>query len=1132
MAEKTLNARIVHKHDVEANWLKATNFTPKQGELIVYDKDASHDYERIKIGDGSTNVNSLPFVNDALRIELLTEIESLTDGTTTVKNAEHATSADSATTADTANAVAWTNVTGKPSTYTPATHNHNDTYYTETEIDTKFANLVGDTAVSTQISNAIANKVDKVSGKGLSTNDYTTTEKNKLSGIASGAEVNQNAFSNIAVGSTTIAADAKTDTLTLVAGDNVTITPDATNDKITITAKDTVYTHPTHTAKNSGLYKITVDGKGHVSAATAVAKSDITGLGIPAQDTTYSAATTSAAGLMSASDKSKLDGIATGANKITIDSSLSSTSTNPVQNKVVNTAISNLNTLVGDTSVAEQISDAVSGKANTSDLTSHTGNKSNPHSVTKSQVGLSNVPNVATNDQTPTYSDTTTFATLTSGEKLSAAFAKIKLAITNLINHIANVSNPHSVTKSQIGLGNVENKSSATIRGEITKANVTDALGYTPPTTNTTYSAAGSSLGLVKTGGDVAISDGVITVNDDSHNHIIGNVDGLQTALDAKAATSTVTALQQLVGDTAVSTQITNAVSSYIPTSQKGVANGVAQLDANGKVPTAQLPSYVDDVIEGTWVSSTSFKNTSGSTLTGETGKIYVDTATNKTYRWSGSAYVEISASLALGTTSSTAYRGDYGNTAYTHSQKTSGNPHNVTKSDVGLGNVENKSSATIRGELTKTNVTDALGYTPPTTNTTYSDATISAAGLMSATDKSTLDNLKTLVGDTAVATQISSALDAITYEDVGAAPSEHTHDWDDVSQIAGKNVEGQSFTVDGVEKTAGTNAEVFNDYRSNIASGDYSHAEGADAIASGNYSHAEGYETTASGYASHAEGSGTVASQGSSHAEGLETTASGYYSHAEGANTIAASIHQHVQGKYNVEDTNSKYAHIVGNGSSSARSNAHTLDWNGTGWFAGDVYVGGTGQDDASAKKLATMDMACPIITTAGTGAAYTATVPSITSLTAGVSFIMIPHTVSTSTQPTLDVNGLGAKKILRRTTAVATGSQPGASANWLLANYPFRVIYDGTVWIVEGQAKPAGSDVSGTVAAATKATQDGSGNVITSTYATKAEVTNLVGDTSVSAQIAAAIGAMSSEPWTFTLEDGTTVTKTVVVK
>ena len=76
-------------------------------------------------------------------------------------------------------------------------------------------------------------------------------------------------------------------------------------------------------------------------------------------DTTYSEATQSAAGLMSAADKKKLDGVTAGSNEITVDSTLSSTSTNPVQNKVVNAAISNLSTLVGDTAVSTQINNAM-----------------------------------------------------------------------------------------------------------------------------------------------------------------------------------------------------------------------------------------------------------------------------------------------------------------------------------------------------------------------------------------------------------------------------------------------------------------------------------------------------------------------------------------------------------------------------------------------------------------------------------------------------------------------------------------------------------------------------------------------------------------------------------------------------
>ena len=64
MAEKTIKSRIIHKHDTEENWDKATNFIPKNGELIIYDKDATHAYKRIKIGDGVTNVKLLGFLDD------------------------------------------------------------------------------------------------------------------------------------------------------------------------------------------------------------------------------------------------------------------------------------------------------------------------------------------------------------------------------------------------------------------------------------------------------------------------------------------------------------------------------------------------------------------------------------------------------------------------------------------------------------------------------------------------------------------------------------------------------------------------------------------------------------------------------------------------------------------------------------------------------------------------------------------------------------------------------------------------------------------------------------------------------------------------------------------------------------
>ena len=136
------------------------------------------------------------------------------------------------------------------------------------------------------------------------------------------------------------------------------------------------------------------------------------------------------------------------------------------------------------------------------------------------------------------------------------------------------------------------------------------------------------------------------------------------------------------------------------------------------------------------------------------------------------------------------------------------------------------------------------------------------------------------------------------------------------------------------------------------------SHAEGLSTTASGSYSHAEGSGTTASGSYSHAEGHMTTASGSYSHAEGHMTTASGSYSHAEGSSTTASSKNQHVQGKYNVEDSQGKYAHIVGNGTiASARSNAHTLDWNGVPWYQGRPQFGGTAMDNGSQTVMANGD-------------------------------------------------------------------------------------------------------------------------------------------------------------------------------
>ena len=215
-----------------------------------------------------------------------------------------------------------------------------------------------------------------------------------------------------------------------------------------------------------------------------------------------------------------------------------------------------------------------------------------------------------------------------------------------------------------------------------------------------------------------------------------------------------------------------------------------------------------------------------------------------------------------------------------------------------------------------------------------------------------------------------------------------------------------------------GKNSEIFNNYDYNIASGQSSHAEGCGTKASGRDSHAEGNNTIASGKSSHAEGYGgpsgmTLYLTGDANATTYTVTewspdvikigryvydsnnglckivsfseaestitfdksinpkiafnqrlisfrsgiAAGKYSHIEGNNTIAYSESQHVQGRYNLEDFDGKYAHIVGNGQKEALSNAHTIDWDGNAWFAGGLKISGTSQDDVAAKIVATLD-------------------------------------------------------------------------------------------------------------------------------------------------------------------------------
>lgn len=185
-------------------------------------------------------------------------------------------------------------------------------------------------------------------------------------------------------------------------------------------------------------------------------------------------------------------------------------------------------------------------------------------------------------------------------------------------------------------------------------------------------------------------------------------------------------ALQKEIEDRkAGDTTITNSLNAFIST--KGQPGGLAELDSTGKVPAAQLPSYVDDVLE--------FSTKDQFPQTGETGKIYVAKDTNLTYRWTGTQYLEISQSLALGETPSTAYPGDKGKA----------NRDALNSMPTKLTSYLTPTTST--GELVKINykyaAKDGLNYGPlQDDNIDIPSATTTNAGAMSAIDKGRLDSL------------------------------------------------------------------------------------------------------------------------------------------------------------------------------------------------------------------------------------------------------------------------------------------------------------------------------------------------------------------------------------------------------
>lgn len=238
-----------------------------------------------------------------------------------------------------------------------------------------------------------------------------------------------------------------------------------------------------------------------------------------------------------------------------------------------------------------------------------------------------------------------------------------------------------------------------------------------------------------------------------------------------------------LIGDTS---ELNNKVQEFIDS--KGAPNGLASLNESGIIPSAQLPSYVDDVIE-----VDTFSNLPG---TGESGKIYIVQDTNLTYRWSGTAYVEISKSLALGETSSTAYPGDKGKAT---TDKLNRIPDKLITDTV---NVNQSTTEAVLNFTTYRQEAQQVGR-----NTlTITSATTSQAGLMSSSDKTKLDGLKDQAGITsdidAVQTNLETHINnksnphEVTKDQVGLSEVDNTSDANKPISTATQNALNSKFNA------------------------------------------------------------------------------------------------------------------------------------------------------------------------------------------------------------------------------------------------------------------------------------------------------------------------------------------------